>query len=66
VLDVVVAVALRTVFEPVNRPISTLAAWFRIVYAAVFLLAISQLVVALTQLGDGERASRALETFEMI
>jgi hypothetical protein len=65
-LDVVVAVALRTVFEPVNRPVSTTAAWFRIVYAAVFLLAISQLVVALTLLGDAERAARALEAFEMI
>jgi hypothetical protein len=43
-----------------------MAAWFRIVYAAIFLLAISQLVIALTLLDDAERVARALEAFEMI
>jgi Domain of unknown function (DUF4386) len=51
-LDVVVAWALYRVFTPVSRSISLLAAVFRIVYAGVFLAAISQLIDALRLLGD--------------
>ena len=51
-LDVVVAWALYRVFSPVSRSISLLAAWFRIVYAAVYLVAISQLVEVLRLVGD--------------
>lgn len=36
VLDLVVAVALFTLFESVNRSISMMAAWFRAAYAAVY------------------------------
>ena len=43
VLDVVVAWALLRVFSPVNAGLSQLAAWFRLAYAGVFLVAISQL-----------------------
>ena len=43
VLDVVVAWALMRVFDPVSRSLSRLAAWFRLAYSAVFLVAISQL-----------------------
>ena len=43
VLDVVVAWALMRVFSPVNHEISRLSAWFRLAYAAVFLVAVSQL-----------------------
>jgi hypothetical protein len=43
VLDVVVAWALFRVFSPVNRAISMLAAWFRLAYSAMFMVAISQL-----------------------
>ena len=43
VLDVVVAWALLRVFSPVNRDLSRLAAWFRLAYAAVFMVALSQL-----------------------
>ena len=43
VLDVVIAWALFRVFAPVNESISRLAAWFRLVYAGVFMVAISQL-----------------------
>jgi len=46
-LDVVVAWALYHVFKPVNDGVSRLAAWLRIGYAAVFMVAISQLVGAL-------------------
>lgn len=44
VLDVVVAWALLRVFSPVSRDISRLAAWFRLAYSAMFMVAISQLV----------------------
>ncbi len=47
VLDVVVAWALYRVFMPVNAALSKLAAWLRTAYAAVFTVAISQLIGAL-------------------
>jgi len=43
VLDVLVAWALMTVFRPVHAGLSRLAAWLRLAYAAVFLVAIAQL-----------------------
>lgn len=43
VLDVVVAWALFRVFSPVDVQLSRLAAWFRLAYSGVFLVAISQL-----------------------
>jgi Domain of unknown function (DUF4386) len=51
-LDVVVAWALRHVFSPVDKGISTLAAWLRIAYAAVFAIAISRLVGVLGLLNN--------------
>ena len=47
VLDVVVAKALYRVFKPVSDALSKLAAWLRIAYAGVFMVAIGQLVGAL-------------------
>jgi hypothetical protein len=43
VLDVVVAWALFWFFSPVSSGIARLAAWFRLAYAGVFMLAIGQL-----------------------
>jgi len=43
VLDVIVAWALMTFFNPVSESLSKLAAWFRLAYAGVFMVAISQL-----------------------
>ncbi|MFL6133887.1 MAG: DUF4386 domain-containing protein [Nocardioidaceae bacterium] len=43
-LDVVVAWALMRVFSPVNAELSRLGAWLRLAYAAVFMVALSQLV----------------------
>ena len=43
-LDVAVAWALYRVFKPVNDALSKLAAWLRIAYAGVFVVAISQLI----------------------
>lgn len=54
VLDVVVAWALFTVFEPVSRSLSLLAAWFRVVYAGVLLVAISELMGALHLLNNAD------------
>ncbi len=51
-LDVVVAWALYRVFRPVSEGLSMIAAWFRLAYAGVFMVAISQLVGVLHLLGD--------------
>jgi len=47
VLDVIVAWGLYVFFWPVNKSLSLLAAWFRVVYAAVFLVTILDLGKAL-------------------
>ncbi len=60
VLDVVVAWALYRVFKPVNAALSKLAAWLRIAYAAVFMVAISQLFGALGAAHSGARAHQLL------
>ena len=52
VLDVVVACALYRVFKPVSERVSMLAAWFRIVYAGIFAVAITQLVAVLRLLDN--------------
>ncbi|MEU7580102.1 DUF4386 domain-containing protein [Streptomyces sp. NPDC041068] len=54
VLDVVVAWALRVFFQPAHKGIATLAAWFRLAYAAVLLVAVAQLVGALPPAKDAE------------
>ena len=56
VLDVVVAWALMRVFDPVSRSLSRLAAWFRLAYSAVFMVAISQLAGIPGLLSDGSSA----------
>jgi phosphoglycerol transferase MdoB-like AlkP superfamily enzyme len=66
VLDIVVAAALLTLFEPVNRSISVMAAWFRLAYAAVYLVGISQLAIALALLGNPEQAVSAIDAFDTI
>jgi hypothetical protein len=66
ILDVVVAVALLTLFRPVSRSISVMAASFRIAYAAVYLVAIIQLVVALRLIGDPTEAMRAIDAYDTI
>lgn len=57
VLDVVVAWALYTVFEPVNRRLSQLAMLFRVVYAGVFVVAIGELVGVIGMLTDADASS---------
>jgi hypothetical protein len=64
--DVIVAAALLTLFRSVNRGVSTAAAWFRSAYAAVYLIGISQLLIAVTVLADPDQAMRAIEAFHII
>jgi hypothetical protein len=59
VLDVLVAWALMRVFDPVSRSLSRLAAWFRLAYSAVFLVAISQLAGIPDLLDNGSSAFTA-------
>jgi Domain of unknown function (DUF4386) len=47
ILDIVVAWGLYIVLIPVNRSLSALAAWLRVIYAGIFIFAISKLYVAL-------------------
>jgi hypothetical protein len=54
VLDVIVAWGLYVFFRPVNRHLSLLAAWFRVVYAVVFLVTILDLGNALRLLHSTE------------
>ena len=56
VLDVVIAWALMRVFNPVSESLSRLAAWFRLAYSAVFMVAISQLAGIPDLLGGGAGA----------
>ena len=65
VLDIIVAAALFEVFAPVSRSVSMLAAWFRLAYAAVFLVAISQLVGMLPG-ADGVGAAGSVQAFDAI
>lgn len=53
-LDIVVAVALYRVFRPVSAGVSTLAAAARLVYAGIFMAAISQLAGVANLLGSPE------------
>jgi hypothetical protein len=46
ILDVVIAWALYVLLVPVNRALSLLAAWFRLIYTAVALFALLHLVTA--------------------
>ena len=61
VLDVVVAWALYIYFQTVNRELSVLAAWLRLMFAAIFGVALASLFSAL-QLVSGAGYLRAFET----
>lgn len=61
ILDIVVAWALLTFFEPVDKDLSRLAAWLRLSYAAVFAVAISQLLGVLPLLDAGKPTSFTMD-----
>lgn len=56
-LDVAVALALYVVFRHVNQSLSMVAAWFRLVYAAVFTASISGLALAVQLQSDAAYTS---------
>ena len=66
VLDIVVAAALLQVFTPVNQSVSTLAAWFRLAYAGVFVAAVSQLAGVLPLSSDADQTLGRIEAFGTI
>lgn len=65
-LDVIVAAAWFTLFAPVNRILSAVAAWARVVFALGFTVAISQLVVALVSTADPAATLAAATAFTTI
>ena len=54
ILDVVVAWALYVFLRPVNESLSLLAAWFRVIYAAIFMSALINLLNVLTLLSGAD------------
>lgn len=67
ILDVVVAWGLYIVLAVANKNLSALAAWLRVIYAGIFILAISKLFSALQVLtADGTQTMSFLNAFESI
>lgn len=67
ILDVIVAWALYILLIPANKKLSALAAWLRVIYAGIFIFAISKLYVALQVItADGTQAMSFLKAFQSI
>ena len=67
ILDIVVAWALYILLIPANKNLSALAAWLRVIYAGIFIFAISKLYVALQVITpDGTQAMSFLKAFQSI
>jgi len=66
ILDVIVAGALYALFRPVNPVVSAVAAWARVVFAAVFMVAIGRLVTAYTLLDHPVAALNSIDAFTTI
>jgi Domain of unknown function (DUF4386) len=66
ILDVVVAAALLRILEPANRMVALTAAWFRIAYAAVFVVAITQLASVPDLLSKPDLALDAIGSYNVI
>ena len=64
ILDVVVSWALYILLKPVNKSLSLLAAWLRVVYAAIFVSALSQPLIVL-QLLNGSEYLKVFETNQL-
>ena len=62
VLDVVVAWGLYVILKPASKTFSTVAAWLRIIYAAIFVFAITKLIAALQVLtSSGPSYNQAMD-----
>jgi hypothetical protein len=57
ILDVVVAWALYVFLKPVNKSLSLLAAWFRVVYAGILAIVLVNFVIALQLLSGADYLS---------
>ena len=66
ILDIVVAGAWNTLFEPINRKVSFIAASTRVVFAIGFMVAIRQLVIAFTRVTDPDAPVGAANAFTTI
>jgi hypothetical protein len=67
ILDVIVAWALYIMLIPANKKLSALAAWLRVIYAGIFIFAISKLYVALQVItADSTQAMSFLKAFQSI
>ena len=67
ILDIVVAWALYILLLPTNKKLSALATWLRVIYAGIFIFAISKLYVALQVVTtDGTQAMTFLKAFQSI
>ena len=67
ILDIVVAWALYILLVPTNKNLSALAAWLRVIYAGIFIFAISKLNVALQYISaDSAQAMTFLKSFQSI
>ncbi len=67
ILDVVVAWALYILLVAANKNLSALAAWLRVVYAGIFIFAISKLYLALQVItADVTQAMSFLKAFQSI
>lgn len=66
VLDAIIAAALFELFASVNRSLSMMAAWFRLAYSAVFLVAICRLLEVPALLDDGDRVLHAVDGFNTV
>lgn len=62
-LDVVVAWALYVLLRPVNEPLAVLVAWLRLVYTAIFAIAVANLFDVAQVLG-GQRAALGSEQLQ--
>ena len=66
-LDILVAWALYIVLAAANKNLSALAAWLRVIYAGIFMFAISKLWLALQVItADGTQAMSFLKAFQSI
>jgi hypothetical protein len=65
-LDIVVAAALLRILEPADRMLAVTAAWFRVAYTAVFVVAIAQLASVPGLLADPQLAMNAIDGYYSI
>ncbi|HET7143277.1 MAG TPA: DUF4386 domain-containing protein [Anaerolineales bacterium] len=67
ILDIVVAWALYILLIPADKNLSALAAWLRVIYAGIFIFAVSKLYVALQVItADGTQTMSFLKAFQSI